>query len=369
VNSYLKIGLLIICGLFQSQKMVAQGKPIAYPGMLEIKHAVTDNQKMYLLGCVPHFETLVSNPVLVCTDLSGDTLWTKEFDRFEFGGSFEKAVLVDHVLYISGTIKESKYHTENALFKVSDAGEMIGASSFKGSMISDIAWNGANLYIAGVNMRYDDPGSFIFRCDRNFKNDTLVTFWKDALGNSSGDGREIQFLKSSLWLSGTYETGTKDGYTVARFDKNLKELSSFTMKKKGDSRCLKMIVDKSNSVWTCGHLNPEKGTHFLYVLRFNEKGDTIYSYKHFMGTRSFEVTNLFETATGEILIVTKINHAAQLVRFRKGKFYKIESLESLGDILPVQLLEPKSGQIMLLGMELMGMAYGKSTFFPIKLID
>ncbi len=367
MNNYLKIGLLIICSLCQYQKIFAQGKGIAYPGMLEVKHAVVDNQKIYLLGCVPHIETLTSNPVIVCTNLSGDTLWTREFDRFEFGASFEKAVLADHILYISGTIKETKYSSESVLFQVSDTGEMIGGRFFRGKIIADIAWNGVLLFLTGIAIPSNE--SYLLQCDPDFKNDTLISFWKEASGNSYGNGREIQFLKSSLWLSGTYETDTRDGYTVTRFDKNLKELPSFTLKKDGDSRCLKMIADKSNSVWTCGHLNPESGTHFLYVLRFNEKGDTIYSYKHFMGTRSFLVTNLFETASGEILAVTKINHVAQLIRFRQGKFYKIESLESLGDILPVQLMEPKSGQIMLLAMELLGMGYGKSTFFSLKLTD
>ena len=368
MNNCLKL-LLIIGLLVQSGKAIAQSKPINYSGMLEIKSAVVDQDKIFLVGCVPHLETLSSNPVIVCTNLVGDTLWTKEFRNFDYGGNFEKVILADHILYIAGSIKESKYTSQNAVFKVSDKGELIAGSIFRYKEVTAIAWKESNLYVAGVNIRYDDPGSFIFRSDGDFKNDTLITFWKEARGNSAGNGRDIQFLKSSIWLSGTCETETKDGYAIIRFDENLKELSSFSRKKEGDSRCLKMIVDKSNSVWTCGHLKPERGTHFLYVVRFNEKGDTIYSYKHFMGTRSFEVTNLLETASGEILLITKINHEAQIVRFRKGKFYKMESLEKLGDILPVQLVEVKSGEILLLAMELFGGAYGKSTFFPLKITN
>ncbi|MGV3611355.1 MAG: hypothetical protein ACO1N0_10425 [Fluviicola sp.] len=366
MNNCLKL-LLIIGLLVQSGKAIAQGKPINYPGMLEIKSAVVDKDKIYLVGCAPQIETLSSNPVVVCTNLVGDTLWTKEFRNFDYGGNFEKVILADHMLYIAGSIKESKYSSQNVVFKVSDTGELVGGRVFKDKEITTISWNGEQLYLAGVNMLYDDPGSFIYRCDRDFENGNLLTFWKDAKGNSAGNGREIQFLKSSIWLSGTCETETKDGYAIIRFDENLKELSSFSRKKEGDSRCLKMMVDKSNAVWTCGHLNPERGVHFLYVVRFNEKGDTIYSYKHFMGARSFEVTNLLETASGEVLVVTKINYVAQLIRFRKGKFYKIEPLENLGDILPVQLVEVKSGEIRLLAMELFGRGYGKSTFFPIIL--
>lgn len=369
MRNYFKTGLLVI-GLFTSGNLFSQSKPIRYRDMLEIKSAVTTKNKIYLVGSVPHLENLKSYPVIVCTNLEGDTLWTKEYTGFEYGAAFEKLILIDQDLYISGFVAENSYSRISTLFKFSDKGEFIKSAFLRDRIISTLAWNGTNLYVTGVYQLADNSSSYILRCDRNLKEDTLITFWKDTWGDGL-ENRNIQFVKSTLWLSGTNETKDRGGYSIVRFNEDLKELSSFYTDKKSKSRCYQMITDKSNNVWTCGDLKPkpEEKTHFLYVVKFNQHGDTVYSWKQQMGTRYFSVTNLFETTSGEVVLVTKINKVCQLFRFHEGKFYKTESLEKWGDILPVQILEPQRGEVKLLGMELVGMGYGKSTFFPLELAD
>jgi len=108
----------------------AQSKNIAYSNLLELESMVRDNDYLYLCGSVPHAEVLKSYPVLLCTTLEGDTVWTKEFLQFQSGGKFKQIIVVDDTLYVSGSIKSDLDSYEDVLLKITKKGKILGGYTY-----------------------------------------------------------------------------------------------------------------------------------------------------------------------------------------------------------------------------------------------
>lgn len=359
---------LIVCFIFQITLFSqSNSKKINYKGLLELESMVVQNDTIYMCGTVPHVETLKSYPVLVCVNLSGDTLWTKEFIQFKNGAKFKQIIVVDDTIYVRGTVNISSYSYEDIILRISKNGNILGAIQYSTQKIYNLSYHQSFFYVLLSDSRFKKEGPLMIQYSKNLVFNKAIAYCRlDSLTSNDKERNQMAFGDTSFYFMTSNRKRSNEFSKLLFYSKNLDSIQSFTGTSNVAVESYHLLVDKKGIIWNSGRFKNKADQKYFYVKAVNSKGEVVCNYEDLLGERYGDIFDMIVTADGDVVVLVKYKGEGRMYVFSNNKLKSKTLLPEYKNFYPKKMLEITPGTITILGLGLEGNFYGHSIFLNWK---